>query len=112
MAVPPVLIGGIAKATKWNETDYFLVHNKTLPIPKVGNYCSQLAVDIILQNIWRNMGILYSSIDNRILLGTKKINCDYLKGRYTDDPANGASVPHPWVTNQQITQPILKKSLS
>jgi len=34
MAVPPVLIGGIAKATKWNETDYFLVHNKTLPIPK------------------------------------------------------------------------------
>ena len=76
MAVPPVLIGGIAKvdvitvvtffeiylinfhvithnqhwhvlchcvhvyifllqATKWNETDYFLVHNKTLPIPKV-----------------------------------------------------------------------------
>ena len=48
MAVPPVLIGGIAKATKWNETDYFLVHNKTLPIPKVGNYCSQLAVDIIL----------------------------------------------------------------
>jgi len=34
MAVPPVLIGGIAKATRWNETDYFLVHNKTLPIPK------------------------------------------------------------------------------
>jgi len=34
MAVPPVLIGGIAKATNWNETDYFLVHNKTLPIPK------------------------------------------------------------------------------
>lgn len=34
MAVPPVLIGGIAKATKWNETDYFLLHNKTLPIPK------------------------------------------------------------------------------
>merc|ERR1711892_497910 len=26
MAVPPVLIGGIAKATRWNETDYFLVH--------------------------------------------------------------------------------------
>ena len=23
------------QATKWNETDYFLVHNKTLPIPKV-----------------------------------------------------------------------------
>ena len=90
MAVPPVLIGGIAKvvfviqllsnlkqypaeieaiwkpntelqtgryieklnshqswhcwqlqATKWNETDYFLLHNKTLPIPKVDNYCSQ-----------------------------------------------------------------------
>jgi len=34
MAVPPVLIGGIAKATNWNETDYFLLHNKTLPIPK------------------------------------------------------------------------------
>jgi len=34
MAVPPVLIGGIAKATKWNETDYFKVHNKTVPIPK------------------------------------------------------------------------------
>lgn len=34
MAVPPVLIGGIAKATNWNETDYFLVHNKTVPIPK------------------------------------------------------------------------------
>jgi len=34
MAVPPVLIGGIAKATNWNETDYYLVHNKTLPIPK------------------------------------------------------------------------------
>ena len=46
MAVPPVLIGGIAKATKWNETDYFLVHNKTLPIPKVGNYCSQLDITL------------------------------------------------------------------
>lgn len=34
MAVPPVLIGGIAKATHWNETDYFLLHNKTIPIPK------------------------------------------------------------------------------
>lgn len=34
MAVPPVLIGGIAKATRWNETDYFLLYNKTLPIPK------------------------------------------------------------------------------
>jgi len=34
MAVPPVLIGGIAKATHWNETDYFLKHNKTVPIPK------------------------------------------------------------------------------
>merc|ERR1719158_2553270 len=34
MAVPPVLIGGIAKATRWNETAYFLEHNKTLPIPK------------------------------------------------------------------------------
>jgi len=34
MAVPPVLIGGIAKATNWNETDYFLKDNKTLPIPK------------------------------------------------------------------------------
>lgn len=34
MAIPPVLIGGIAKATNWNETAYFLVHNGTLPIPK------------------------------------------------------------------------------
>jgi len=34
MAVPPVLIGGIAKATDWNKTDYVLVHNGVLPIPK------------------------------------------------------------------------------
>ena len=34
MAVPPVLIGGIAKATSWNETDYFLKYNGTVPIPK------------------------------------------------------------------------------
>jgi len=34
MAVPPVLIGGIAKATNWEETDYYLLHNKTVPIPK------------------------------------------------------------------------------
>ena len=34
MAVPPVLIGGIAKATNWTETDYVLEHNKTVPIPK------------------------------------------------------------------------------
>ena len=34
MAVPPVLIGGIAKATSWNETDYFKLHNGTVPIPK------------------------------------------------------------------------------
>ena len=34
MAVPPVLIGGIAKATSWNETDYFTKYNGTVPIPK------------------------------------------------------------------------------
>ena len=90
MAVPPVLIGGIAKvcdtaeqsetisaaeieaiwkpntetgryieklnshqswhcwqlqATKWNETDYFLLHNKTLPIPKVGNFSGRRVIE-------------------------------------------------------------------
>jgi len=34
MAVPPVLIGGIAKATDWNKTDYVQVHEGILPIPK------------------------------------------------------------------------------
>lgn len=34
MAVPPVLIGGIAKATSWNETEYFTKYNGTVPIPK------------------------------------------------------------------------------
>ena len=97
MAVPPVLIGGIAKvcdtaeqsetisaaeieaiwksntelqtgryidklnshqswhcwqlqATKWNETDYFLLHNKTLPIPKVGNFSGRKNDDTQVYN--------------------------------------------------------------
>ena len=28
-----------------------------------------------------------------------KNDCNYIEGRHTNDPANGASVPHPWVTN-------------
>lgn len=34
MAVPPVLIGGIAKATNWTLTEYYTEHNGTFPIPK------------------------------------------------------------------------------
>merc|ERR1719239_1282071 len=48
MAVPPVLIGGIAKATKWNETDYFLLHNKTLPIPKDD---TRMILPMVLQDL-------------------------------------------------------------
>ena len=42
------------------------------------------------------MGVNYLLLKIAIVL---KNDCNYIEGRHTNDPANGASVPHPWVTN-------------
>ena len=41
-------------------------------------------------------GVNYLLLKIAIVL---KNDCNYIEGRHTNDPANGASVPHPWVTN-------------
>ena len=43
-----------------------------------------------------DIGVNYLLLKIAIVL---KNDCNYIEGRHTNDPANGASVPHPWVTN-------------
>ena len=124
MAVPPVLIGGIAKvvfviqllsnlkqypaeieaiwkpntelqtgryieklnshqswhywqlqATKWNETDYFLLHNKTLPIPKVGNFSGRRVIEKMMI---RKYTIGFNCVDAVRITSLKNTGQNYL----------------------------------
>ena len=123
MAVPPVLIGGIAKvcdtaaeqsetisaaeieaiwkpntelqtgryieklnshqswhcwqlqATKWNETDYFLLHNKTLPIPKVGIFSERRVIEKMMI---RKYTIGFNCVDAVCITSLKNTGQNYL----------------------------------
>ena len=63
------------QATKWNETDYFLLHNKTLPIPKVGNFSGRRVIEKMMI---RKYTIGFNCVDAVRITSLKNTGQNYL----------------------------------